>query len=960
MKNSILPFSFIALFVGFAFLFISLESSAENPGSIKTIKKTIPVTGKTSDDQMYQMRSNQNTGTIDPKDVLKTEEQIFRMMTKSASALDLNWIPLGPDNVAGRTRAILYDKNDPNGETIYTGGVTGGIWRSINNGLTWDQENTGNNEVLRVTCLTQTPSGTIYAGTGESYCNNHFYVGTGLYRSTDGITFTLIPSTQPTPNDTLADWAYITKLACDSRNSRLYAATNTGLKYSDNGDNWTLAIPGNATDVKTGSDGTVIAAVDNTAYIAIGGDVTNFVNLSTGTTTTLPLPSNVGGIDFAFAPSDPHVIYASLVNLQYSLLNIYLSIDKGTTWSVIFPTNSTFDPFGGVGCYANTIAVFPNDPYQVILGAENIWWGKKYPAPGYYNWEEVSLGTNINSTYDATFTPLLHHDIMFRPNDPSQFVIANDGGVTLGTIVADSIIFQTSNKNLITTQFNSVAFGRLKNYVMGGGYYVDTQIIGPNLLNDPMNAAQLVPFPTISNGGNCAWSLISPSTVIFSSYSFPTPYPPYSRSEDLGITVSPTFLGGTAPSYTSGITSSLIQYMPIYNWESFNFENSRDSVTYKAHDTIPANTSIIVQSSNAKFPIKYTTKAQLLPGDTVRVQDVVQSRFFIYGTKGPSAAGIFMTKDVLKFSVSPEWFQIAKIAPGSPVEPVTCMSVSNDLNYLWAGTSGGHLARVSNIALAHDSATADINSITCIVATEIFDTSSYPFLKNRYVTSVEIAKDNDNVVLITLGNYGNNEYVFLSENALDSLPTFRLVQGNLPYMPVYSGVMEMNDHKKAILGTEFGVFTTDDVTATSPLWSPSNNGLGNVPVTRITQQTINYYPVENFGALYLASYGRGLFMDTTYYLPLGINPSPVAPVTGNELFVKPNPFNNVVTVSYNVEKATEISAIIYDLMGKVVNTQLLGEQQPGGHSITLDFTSLSRGTYIVRINNAYAKVVKIN
>ncbi len=954
MKNRILPFGFLTLFIGFAFLFNSFGSYAESPGPIKTIKKSILTPGKSSDDPLYQMRCNQNTGKIDPIDVLKAKEQISRLTNKSISALDLNWISLGPNNVAGRSRVVLYDKNDPNGQTIYTGGVTGGVWRSTNNGLTWVQQNTGSNEVLRITCFVQTSTGIIYAGTGESYCNRDRYVGTGLYRSTDGITFTLIPATQPTPNDTNANWAYITKLACDSRNNRLFAATNTGLKYSDNGDDWTMALPGNAKDVKVGSDGTILAAVDNTAYIASGGDMTNFINLTSDT--TLPLPALVGGIEFAIAPSDPNILYASFVNLQNKLLNVYRSVDKGITWSVIFPSNATFDPFSGAGCYDNTLAVFPNDPYQILLGGTDIWWGKKYQETGYYSWEQVSFGSPQTTQFFPMIIPLYQHNIMFRPNEPDQFAIANDEGVTIGTIIGDSVSFQTSNKNLITTQFNSVSYGRLKNYVMGGGYYIGTQIIGPKQVNDPMNATQIAPF----NGGYCAWSLISPTTIILSTVGAT---PPFLRSEDLGVTVSPSFLGGLAPNYTGGINSTLISYMPIYNWESFNFDNSRDSITYIARfKAIKADTTIIISSSNAKFPFKYTTTAPIPLGDSIRVKDIVQSRFFIYGTKdGNNAhAGIFMTKDALKFSIDPVWFQISKIAVGSPIEPVTCISVSKDVNYLWAGTSKGHLVRVSNIALAHDSATADINSITCIVATETFDTTSYPFLKNRYVTSVDIAQDDNNVVLITLGNYGNTDYVYLTENALDSLPTFRLVQGNLPSMPVFSSVMEMNNHKKGILGTEFGVYTTDDITLTSPLWYPTNNGLGNVPVTMVKQQTVNYYPVENFGAFYLASFGRGLFMDTTYYMPLGINPSPVAPVAGNELFVQPNPFENVVTVTFNVEKPAEINAVVYDLMGKVVNAISLGKQQKGEHSIKMDFSSLSRGTYIVRINNAYAKVVKVN
>ena len=48
-------------------------------------------------------------------------------------------------------------------------------------------------------------------------------------------------------------------------------------------------------------------------------------------------------------------------------------------------------------------------------------------------------------------------------------------------------------------------------------------------------------------------------------------------------------------------------------------------------------------------------------------------------------------------------------------------------------------------------------------------------------------------------------------------------------MPVYSGIFEMNHPDMAIIGTDFGVFTTDAVTAGSPAWSPQYTGLGNVP-----------------------------------------------------------------------------------------------------------------------------------
>jgi len=86
-------------------------------------------------------------------------------------------------------------------------------------------------------------------------------------------------------------------------------------------------------------------------------------------------------------------------------------------------------------------------------------------------------------------------------------------------------------------------------------------------------------------------------------------------------------------------------------------------------------------------------------------------------------------------------------------------------------------------------------------------------------------------------------------------------------MPVYTGIFEMSNPNIVILGTDFGVFSTNDISAGSPAWTVQNTGTGNVPVTMIKQQTnpgLYYYRPGNYGDLYLASFGRGLFFDDTF------------------------------------------------------------------------------------------------
>jgi hypothetical protein len=939
MKSRFLLLCSFILISGIITLSTSSAAFAGKPGNTKSAL-----------DRMQQIRANQNSGTIDARDMAKAQTQVDQMTSdKALSVVNLTWNQLGPNDAAGRTRTILFSNKDTTGNTILTGGVTGGIWKSRNMGLTWHQMNTWNNEVLRVTSMVQTSGGTIYVATGESYCGNNQYVGSGIYVSNDDSTFTVIPGTQPVANDPSSDWAYIARLAVNSTTGRVFAATNTGLKYSDDGTTWLMAKSGYAYSVVVGADGTILTNITNLAYIAVGGDITNFVNLSTGTSTTFP-STGVTSIEFAIAPGDKNTIYASLANSLGSLLNLYKSTDEGTTWRVVFPGNNTYDPLGANGCYANSIAVFPDDPDQVYLGGADIWHGKQYQPTGYYNWEQVSFNSYTENDYESIniLVPISQHQILFSSVNTNQCAIATDDGISVATITSEGVTFQHMIKNCIISQFNSVACSMNQESSFGGAVYAGPVYIpGGTTLNEPENSEQLNPGYT----GDVAWSLIYPSSVYYPSG---TTNPPMTRSEDLGVTPSPTFMGT--------ITNN--HYAAISYWESFNFTQSVDSITVISKvGTIATDSAFDVHSANEKFPIHYIAPHDIPLGDSVHVQDVIQARFFISGTNTSDSIGIFMTKKALQYSVDPPWFYIGKIASS---DVISCIAVSKDLGVLWAGTTTGKLFRLTNITFANDSLTATFGSSGCVIGHATFDTTLYHQFTNRYITSVGIGADNS-TVLVTLGNYGNTNYVYKTTNGLDSIPTFAPVQGNLPAMPVYSGIFEMSNPNTVIVGTDFGVFSTADITAPSPVWSAQNTGTGNVPVTMITQQTnpgLYYYRPNNFGDLYLSSFGRGVFFDSSYSVILGTDPIYPKPAAQNTLKVQPNPFTNDVYISYKLVKTAPIQVMVYDLSGRIVYSTSYGTQQPGEYLKTLNLGSLTEGTYIIKLDyssgSCFGKAIKIN
>jgi hypothetical protein len=936
MKSRFLLLRFFVLILGFIAFNSSFIMYAGNPDG-----------GKVAVDRMQQIRSNQHTGVISPGDMLEAQNQVSRMASKKASSdVNITWKSMGPNNAAGRVRTVLFSNKDASGMTVLTGGVSGGIWKSRNLGLTWHQMNTQDNEVLRVTSMVQSSGGTIYVATGESYCNNNQYVGTGIYRSDDDSTFTLIPNTRPVANTPASDWAYISKLAV-SPSGRVFAATNAGLKYSDNGTDWFTAMSGYAYTVVVGADGTILTNINNFAYIAVGGNLGNFVNISTNTATTLP-DNGVSGIEFAIAPSNENIMYASVADANGGLFNLYKSEDKGTTWFVVFPGNSTYKPLGTNGCYANSLAVFPDDPDQLLLGGVNLWRGKKYQPTGFYNWEQVSFNTYIEENYIISnlVLPVSQHQIVFRANASNQFGIATDDGISIGTINGTGITYQHMIKNCIISQFNSVAYSIKQESVMGGAVYAGTDYIpGGTVLNEPENGVQLNP----GFGGDVQWSMINPTSVFFGTG---VSSEPYIRSEDLGVTPSPTFLGGMTNNY----------YTPACYWEDFNYSQSVDSVQYIAKaGAISPGTTFVIPSANAKFPIHYTTPDTIHINDTIKIKDIIQTRFFIPGSIGKP--GIYMTKQALQFSVDPLWFRIAN---SLGTDDISCITVSKDLSVLWAGTTKGKLFRLTNVNLANDPATACVDSAGCLVGHATYDSTVYSQFKNRYITSIAISPDNTSV-LVTLGNYGNSNYVYRSTNGLDATPTFAAVQGNLPAMPVYTGIFEMTNPGIALLGTDFGVFSTNDITAGSPTWNMQNTGTGNVPVTMIKQQTnpaVYYYRPTNYGDLYLSSFGRGLFFNDDFSVVLGTDPIPATAASVNKLKIQPNPFSGMVNITYKIGKTSPVNVRIYDLSGRMILSTSFGTQQPGEYSQAMNLESLPNGTYIIKLDygsgSSFGKAMKVN
>ena len=63
----------------------------------------------------------------------------------------------------------------------------------------------------------------------------------------------------------------------------------------------------------------------------------------------------------------------------------------------------------------------------------------------------------------------------------------------------------------------------------------------------------------------------------------------------------------------------------------------------------------------------------------------------------------------------------------------------------------------------------------------------------------------------------------------------------------------------------------------------------------------------------------------------------------------PNPFNPTTLISFDLPEAGPVQLVIYDLMGRTVQTLVDGNMSAGSHDITFDASQLSSGVYLYRV-----------
>ena len=457
------------------------------------------------------------------------------------SAVSINTDPVrsfqnvGPFNVGGRTRGLVLDVNNEN--VILAGGVSGGVWRSTDQGASW----TRTSEVQQhpsVTALIQDRrSGRTnewFYATGERFGNSAsevgaVYRGNGIYKSMDGgVSWEVIASTFVNGAAGIVEghtFSFIDDLAIDHTNptgTEIYAGASSRIIRSEDGfETYQVVLGetntglGNYSQVEITSSGKVFATIGSTNFN--GGQPEDGVFMSddgiTWTSITPPeLQISTERIEIAIDPSDENIIY--FVTGE-ELMRFNDSDDSWTDLTEHLPANGD----QGEGHhhqdgYNLMLTVHPSDPNILFVGGTNL----------LRSTDGFSSGDNIVQIggYEADgdpdqFSPYVNHhpdlhNVVFFPSDPNKMLTASDGGVHL---TSDNL---SNNSTAVPVDWESLNNGFLTGqFYMGAIHHYD---IGNPLIMGGMqdNGTHI----SLSGEADGDWQLIGPGDGTFSGISYNT------------------------------------------------------------------------------------------------------------------------------------------------------------------------------------------------------------------------------------------------------------------------------------------------------------------------------------------------------------------------------------------------------------------------------------------------------
>ena len=421
---------------------------------------------------------------------------------KSSTFSGLKFRSIGPAVISGRVIAFAVNPKDH--AQYYVGVASGGVWRTVNSGTTFEPvfEHYGSYSIGTVAINPSNPH-EVWVGTGEANSQRSVSYGDGIYKSED--------DGQSFKNVGLKNSQHIAVILFDPRDTKaVYVAAQGPLwseggdrglfKTSDAGKTWNkiLNISENTgvTDVVLDPrDPDVLYAASyqrrRHRWTMIDGGPESALYKSTDAGQSWNklaggLPTgDLGRIGIAISPVDPDVLYAT-VEAEGDNGGIFRSTDRGETWVKKNPHVETQMYYGRMIC----------DPFDI----------NRIYVPGTLLMVSDDGGKTIYRL-PIKNVHVDNHTIWPDPTDRNHFLLGGDGGVYESYDVWKTWSFKS---NLPTAQFYRVSVDNtVPFYYVYGGTQDNASFGGPSRT---INGTGIVNSDWIhTTGGDGFKTVIDPS-----------------------------------------------------------------------------------------------------------------------------------------------------------------------------------------------------------------------------------------------------------------------------------------------------------------------------------------------------------------------------------------------------------------------------------------------------------------
>ena len=851
----------------------------------------------------FRMLQNPSTGKI-PIGIRRKEIKFVKdiptrkidILNKSKSTEALTFQSRGPINRGGRTRALGIDiRSISDNVTIIAAGVSGGIWKSTDNGISWTQTSLPN-QINSATCIAQDVrtghQDTWYIGTGEARGNSAsggdaLYLGDGIFKSTDnGQSWSRIPSTvRNTPQSYNSPFNFVHALDINPNTGTLFAAaSNVIMRSTNGGDNWTQ-VRGTLADntqtfVTVATNGSIYAAL-NSAVTDKGvwkstDDGSNWTDI-----TPTGFPSVYNRVVIAIAPSDPNRIYLlahtpgsgadspSGVGDEHSF---WVSNDGGSSWTERTNNLPDVDKVAGYSSqsgYDMVMEVKPDDPNYVVFGGTNLHRSTDALATKLANTKTNWIGgyALANNVSQYTNHHPDQHSLVFPPFSSNILYSGTDGGVHIcRNLSQPTIVWSELNMGYQTSQFYSIAIDHSSSGdpTLIGGLQDNAHYFTSS--NDPT-----VSWKELDGGGDGAFTAIA---------------------------------DGKSSYYIETQNGLLLRFRLDANGNTQNW-----TVAKPDHET------------DYLFINPYV----LDPNNTNRM-------YFVAGDSLWRNNDLTAIPNYQQDPTSINWDLLSHTATGNTITAVSASR--NPANIVYYGSSNGRIFKLEN-ANSGDPFPTDI--------------STGKGLPGGYVSSLAIDETNGDNVIAVFSNYEIISLYYTNDGGTSWVP----ISGNLEQNSNGSGngpscrwasILNYGGVKSYFVATSAGLYSTNTLNGNSTIWTHESPDKIGVSVCSMVKTR------DLDGVVIVSTHGAGVFSaDFTVSVEDNIQPSKFE-LSQNY----PNPFNPSTTINYSIPSVethgyASVQLVVYDILGREVATLVNKQQQSGSYEVVFNASHLPSGTYFYKL-----------